>query len=280
MAAGTTNEGLVDGPGGEAWFAQPSGLAATEDRLWVADSETSALRYVDADGAVHTAVGTGLFDFGHRDGAAAQALLQHPLGVTALPDGSVAVADTYNHALRRFDPASGEVTTLATDLREPSAAVLVGDDIVVVESARHRLTRLRLPEEAVRVEAVAHRTQRAATEVAPGGLQLDVVFQAPAGQKLDTRYGPSTRLLVSSTPPELLLAGEGTGTDLARELSLNPQVAEGVLHVSAMAASCDDDPANEYPACHVHQQDWGVPVKLSLDGASRLPLVLAGMDPA
>ncbi|MFE4868613.1 NHL domain-containing thioredoxin family protein [Streptomyces sp. NPDC056682] len=280
VAAGTTNEGLVDGPGGEAWFAQPSGLAATEDRLWVADSETSALRYVDADGAVHTAVGTGLFDFGHRDGAAEQALLQHPLGVTALPDGSVAVADTYNHALRRFDPASGEVTTLATDLREPSAAVLVGDDIVVVESARHRLTRLRLPEEAVRVEAVAHRTQRAATEVAPGRLQLDVVFQAPAGQKLDTRYGPSTRLLVSSTPPELLLAGEGTGTDLARELSLNPQVAEGVLHVSAMAASCDDDPANEYPACHVHQQDWGVPVKLSPDGASRLPLVLAGMDPA
>ena len=44
VAAGTTNEGLVDGPGAEAWFAQPSGLAATEDRLWVADSETSALR--------------------------------------------------------------------------------------------------------------------------------------------------------------------------------------------------------------------------------------------
>ncbi|GAA2419433.1 NHL domain-containing thioredoxin family protein [Streptomyces mauvecolor] len=278
VAAGTTNEGLVDGPGAEAWFAQPSGLAATEDRLWVADSETSALRYVDAEGAVHTAVGTGLFDFGHRDGDAAQALLQHPLGVTALPDGSVAVADTYNHALRRYDPASGEVTTLATDLREPSDAVLVGDDIVVVESARHRLTRLRLPEEAVRVEAVAHRTRRSATEVAPGRLRLDVVFQAPAGQKLDTRYGPSTRLLVSSTPPELLLAGEGTGTDLARELSLNPEVGEGVLHVSAMAASCDDDPENEYPACHMHQQDWGVPVRLVEGGASRLPLVLAGMD--
>ncbi|MFE4548008.1 thioredoxin-like domain-containing protein [Streptomyces sp. NPDC056785] len=278
VVAGTTNEGLVDGPPAEAWFAQPSGLAATEDRLWVADSETSALRWVDLDGSVHTAVGTGLFDFGHRDGAAGQALLQHPLGVTALPDGSVAVSDTYNHALRRFDPATGEVTTLATDLREPSDAVLVGDDIVVVESARHRLTRLRLPEEAVRVESVAHRTQRAATEVAPGGLRLDVIFQAPAGQKLDTRYGPSTRLLVSSTPPGLLLEGEGAGTDLSRALELNPAVTEGVLHVSAMAASCDDDPSNEYPACHVHQQDWGVPVRLTEQGARRLPLVLAGMD--
>ncbi|MGW3623733.1 NHL domain-containing thioredoxin family protein [Streptomyces sp. NPDC000880] len=278
VAAGTTNEGLVDGPAAEAWFAQPSGLAATEDRLWIADSETSAVRWIDRDLLVHTAVGTGLFDFGHRDGAAGQALLQHPLGVTALPDGSVAISDTYNHALRRYDPAAGQVTTLATDLREPSGAVLVGDDIVVVESARHRLTRLRLPEEAVRVESVAHRTQRAATEVAAGKLQLDVVFQAPAGQKLDTRYGPSTRLLVSSTPPELLIGGEGAGTDLSRELEIDPAVAEGVLHVSAMAASCDDDPENEYPACHVHQQDWGVPVRVSADGASRLPLVLAGMD--
>ncbi|MEU3916643.1 NHL domain-containing thioredoxin family protein [Streptomyces sp. NPDC029004] len=283
VAAGTTNEGLVDGPAAEAWFAQPSGLAATEERLWVADSETSALRYVDREGAVHTAVGTGLFDFGHRDGAAGQALLQHPLGVTALPDGSVAVSDTYNHALRRYTPPvqeghSGEVTTLATDLREPSDAVLVGEDIVVVESARHRLTRLRLPEEAVRVDAVAHRTQRAATEVAAGKLRLDVVFQAPAGQKLDTRYGPSTRLLVSSTPPELLVSGEGAGTDLARDLEIDPAVTEGVLHVSAMAASCDDDPSNEYPACHVHQQDWGVPVRVSADGVTRLPLVLAGMD--
>ncbi|MGW4503232.1 NHL domain-containing thioredoxin family protein [Streptomyces sp. NPDC004436] len=281
VAAGTTNEGLVDGPAAEAWFAQPSGLAAAGDRLWIADSETSALRYVLAgpEGyVVESAVGTGLFDFGHRDGDAGQALLQHPLGVTALPDGSVAVCDTYNHALRRYDPATGQVTTLATDLREPSDAVLAGDDIVVVESARHRLTRLRLPEEAVRVDAVAHRTQRAATEVAPGTLRLDVVFRAPSGQKLDTRYGPSTRLLVSSTPPELLAGGEGAGTDLFRELALNPDVTEGVLHVSAMAASCDDDPANEYPACHVHQQDWGVPVRVTADGAARLPLVLAGLD--
>ncbi|MGX9924550.1 NHL domain-containing thioredoxin family protein [Streptomyces sp. NPDC002248] len=280
-AAGTTNEGLVDGPAEQAWFAQPSGLAVSLDgeRLWIADAETSAVRWIDREGTVRTAVGTGLFDFGHRDGAAGQALLQHPLGVTALPDGSVAVADTYNHALRRYDPASEEVTTLATDLREPSAAVVDGEEIVVVESARHRLTRLRLPEEAVRVEAVAHRTQRAATEVAAGKLALDVVFQAPTGQKLDTRYGPSTRLLVSATPPELLLAGEGAGTDLARGLELNPEIPEGVLHVSAMAASCDDDPENEYPACHVHQQDWGVPVKLvAEDGETRLALVLAGLD--
>ncbi|MCK1794892.1 NHL domain-containing thioredoxin family protein [Streptomyces sp. XM4193] len=289
VAAGTTNEGLVDGPADQAWFAQPSGLAASAERLWVADSETSALRWVEREGEgyrVRTAVGTGLFDFGHRDGPAEQALFQHPLGVTVLPDGSVAVADTYNHALRRYDPVSGEVTTLATDLRELSDAVLGtahgdepgGDEILVVESARHRLTRLRLPEEAVRVAEVAHRTQREATEVAPGEVELDIVFQAPAGQKLDDRYGPSTRLLVSATPPELLADGEGQGTELRRTVRLAEGVTEGVLHVSAMAASCDDDPANEYPACHMHQQDWGVPVRVTDAGRSRLALVLAGLD--
>ncbi|MEW1864370.1 NHL domain-containing thioredoxin family protein, partial [Streptomyces sp. NPDC088194] len=127
VAAGTTNEGLVDGHAGDAWFAQPSGLSAADGRLWIADAETSALRWAeraaDGDGyVIRTAVGTGLFDFGHRDGPAGQALLQHPLGVTALPDGSVAVSDTYNNALRRYDPVSGEVTTLAGDLREPSDA--------------------------------------------------------------------------------------------------------------------------------------------------------------
>jgi thiol-disulfide isomerase/thioredoxin len=296
VAAGTTNEGLVDGPAREAWFAQPSGLAASADgaRLWIADAETSALRWIERAGEagglrVRTAVGTGLFDFGHRDGPAEQALLQHPLGVTALPGGRVAVSDTYNHALRCYDAESGEVTTLATDLREPSDAVVVEPerpgapaDIVVVESAGHRLTRLRLPEEAVRVEPVAHRTQRSASEVAPGELLLDVVFQAPRGQKLDDRYGPSTRLLVSSTPPELLAEGAGAGTDLTRRLRLSDGLLEGVLHVSAMAASCDapDGAAEqpEYPACHVHQQDWGVPLRITQSGTRRLPLVLAGMD--
>src|SRR5206468_497189 len=95
--AGTTVEALRDGPLAEAWLAQPSGLSTAPDgsRLWIADSESSALRWIES-GAVHTAVGKGLFDFGHVDGPAAEALFQHPLGALALADGTVLVADTYN----------------------------------------------------------------------------------------------------------------------------------------------------------------------------------------
>ena len=275
VLAGTTNEGLLDGPVADAWFAQTSGLAVAGTRLWLVDSETSSLRFVEA-GEVTTAIGAGLFDFGHVDGPAATALLQHPLGVTALPDGSVAVTDTYNGAVRRYDPATGEVSTVLTGLAEPSDAVLLDGDLVVVESAAHRLTRVRLPEEALVVDGVARRTQRPVTEVAPGEVALEVVFTPPAGQKLDERYGPATRLVVSSTPPGLVREGEGRGEGLSRRLVLDPHVGDGVLHVAAMAASCDEADGVEFPACHVHQQDWGVPVRL-VDGApAELRLYLAG----
>lgn len=298
LLAGTMNEGLEDGDGAGAWFAQPSGLVPSvgpdgtpDGALWLADSETSALRRVTPTGTddveLTTAVGQGLFDFGHRDGDAAQALLQHPLGVATLPDGSVVVADTYNGALRRFAPTgepgavdaegrvAGEVTTLATGLAEPSdVLVQVTDDggvhLLVVESAAHRLTRVALPATLAGevLDGGARRTQRPATPVAGGALRLEVPFVPAPGQKLDERWGPATSLQVSATPPELLLEGAGGGTDLVRELVINPEVAEGVLHVTAKAASCDIVPLGPdgeplpdvFPACHLAQQDWGVPV--------------------
>lgn len=285
--AGTMNEGLVDGPGLEAWFAQTSGVAVAPDGgIWLADSEVSALRRLDpAGGAVtaSTAVGQGLFDFGHRDGPAAQALLQHPLGVAVLPDGSVAIADTYNGAIRRYDPAADAVTTLARDLAEPSGLLVDvrddgGIDLVVVESAAHRLTRIALPARLAGeiLDAGAHRTQRPVTEIGPGEVTLEVVFTPVAGQKYDDRFGPSTRLQVSATPPGLLLDGAGDDVPLTRVLRIDPAVREGVLHVTAQAASCDADPAIEYPACHLNQQDWGVPVRVVEGGPTVLTLPLHG----
>lgn len=275
VVAGTTGEGLRDGDALAAYLAQPSGLAAAPDRLWFADSETSALRWY-ARGEVGTAVGTGLFDFGHRDGAAAEALLQHPLGVTVLPDGSVAICDTYNGAVRRYDPASDTVATLMTGLAEPSDAVVDGTDLLVVESAAHRVTRLRLPDEALVVDGVAQRTQRPAQDVAPGRVLLRVVFEPPAGQKLDERYGPSTRLVVSGSPDGLVLEGAGADAALQREVVLGvPAGGAGVLHVAATAASCDTE--GEHPACHITQQDWGIPVRVVEGAPAEVTLVLRGL---
>jgi len=277
IAAGTANEGLVDGPLKSVWFAQPSGLAADGDNLWLADAETSALRFV-RDGEVHTVVGTGLFDFGFRDGAAGQALLQHPLGVAVLPEGSVAVADTYNGAVRRYDPRSGSVTTLAADLAEPSGLLVDGEVAVVVESAGHRLTAVPLGQ-AASASGFARRTQRPATRLAAGEVEIVVAFEPPPGQKLDDRYGAPTRLMVTSTPPGLLASGEGRDSELRRVVTLDPAVGDGVLHVAAQAASCDEA-GKDGAACHMHQQDWGVPVVIDDEGVARLVLTLGGASEA
>lgn len=140
VLAGTTVEGLKDGPALQGWLAQPSGLAVEGDRVWFVDAETSALRWLDGRGELHTAIGEGLFDFGFQDGPAATARLQHPLGLALLPDHSIAIADTYNGAVRRYDPGAQTLSTLATGLLEPSGLVLADDEILVVESAAHRIT--------------------------------------------------------------------------------------------------------------------------------------------
>lgn len=267
--AGTTVESLRDGELHESWMAQPSGLASQGDTLWIADSETSALRYI-RNGLMHTAVGQGLFDFGHVDGPAETALLQHPLGVGVLPDGRIGIADTYNGALRCYDPISRRVSTLANDLEEPSDVLVAGGRTLVVESAAHRIRQPELDRHDH--TGARYRVTRPATTIAPGQVELEVLFTPAPGQKLDTSFGPSTRLTVTSDPATLLINGAGENTRLTRSLTIADDIEHAVLQVVAQAATCDAD--SPHPACHLTKQDWGVPVNVSKDGARRLTLTL------
>ena len=112
--AGTGHEGLLDGERSEAWFAQPNGLSIDGRVMYVADSETSAVRVVALSGTqmVRTLVGTGLFDFGDVDGVGDQALLQHVQAVCAI-GGTVYLADTYNNRIKELNPQTREVTAFA-----------------------------------------------------------------------------------------------------------------------------------------------------------------------
>jgi thiol-disulfide isomerase/thioredoxin len=291
VVAGTGDEGLRDGGPSEAFFAQPSGLAVDADGvLWVVDAESSALRSVvggsvvpaaAVGAAVSTAVGQGLFDFGLRDGPAAgssdrpPALLQHPLGVAVLPDGSVAVADTYNGAVRRYDPVTREVGTLADGLREPIDVLVAGPDadhIVVVESAAHRVERLPLP---ARLRAgPPPGPRRLVAELAPGPVTLRVRFSPPAGQHLDDRFGEPSSLTVTGSQ-ELLRDGAGSAPGLQRTLRL---AGPGVLRVVAVAAACDHDgddgEASIFAACHRYRQEWEIDVRVVAGGAAALQLEL------
>ncbi len=111
--AGSGREDIIDGALPNAALAQPSGITTDGRDIYFADSETSSIRKADrAAGRIVTLAGTGLFDFGHRDGPLRRALLQHPLGI-AWGGGSLWVADTYNNRIRRIDPVESTISTVA-----------------------------------------------------------------------------------------------------------------------------------------------------------------------
>ena len=116
LVAGAS-EGYADGPGASARFRWPLGIALGPDgTLYVADSQNNAVRAIAPDAAhtVSTYAGVGSPNGGFADGPGASARFNDPVAVAVAPDGGVLVADLYNSAIRRIDPAAGHaVTTIA-----------------------------------------------------------------------------------------------------------------------------------------------------------------------
>jgi DNA-binding beta-propeller fold protein YncE len=149
--AGSGREARLDGAVLEAGFAQPSGLAARGETLYVADSESNIIRAIDlAKQRVKTIVGGDLFEFGDVDGKGDDVRLQHPLGV--FPYGEkVLIADTYNHKIKELDPQRQSVRTLLgtgkpgqTDgatpsFYEPGGLSVAGDKLYIADTNNHAI---------------------------------------------------------------------------------------------------------------------------------------------
>ncbi|HZF97111.1 MAG TPA: hypothetical protein VEY92_02500 [Pseudoxanthomonas sp.] len=87
----------------------PAGLAATPDRLYIADSGHHRILECNHAGRVLRQFGMGTADF--VDGEADQAAFRYPQGLSLIR-ATLYVADTGNHALRRIELRSGRVDTL------------------------------------------------------------------------------------------------------------------------------------------------------------------------
>ena len=104
-----------------ARFSAPRGIAIDgKDNLYVADEANSNIRKITPEGVVTTLAG-GTGDAGNGDGQGAKARFAAPRGLAADKEGTVYVADTDNHAVRKVTPA-GVVTTLAGKLGESGYA--------------------------------------------------------------------------------------------------------------------------------------------------------------
>lgn len=93
------------------WFDTPSGLALDRaGNLFVADTSGNTVRKISPAGIVTTIAGDGTA--GYRDGPAAQARFDGPIGIAADDQGDIYVADSYNDRIRVISP-DGQVRTLA-----------------------------------------------------------------------------------------------------------------------------------------------------------------------
>jgi len=104
------------GDGGPATSAQlyyPFGITVAPDgSLYIADTDNDRIRRVGSDGIITTVAGNGIRGFSGDGGPATSAQLYSPYGMTVAPDGSLYIADSNNHRVRRVGP-DGIITTAA-----------------------------------------------------------------------------------------------------------------------------------------------------------------------
>jgi sugar lactone lactonase YvrE len=99
--AGTNEPGYADGPGTQARFSYPAGIAVDgEGNLYVADTANHRIRQITPDGTVTTLAGAG--GPGNADGPAAEAQFRSPEGIAVDASGNIIVADTGNHRIRKI----------------------------------------------------------------------------------------------------------------------------------------------------------------------------------
>ncbi len=307
--AGSGREDILNGPLAEAAFAQPSGISGDGKFVYVADSEGSAIRKVglNSKGEVTTVAGTSdlpqgqsLFAFGDVDDVGSKARFQHPLDVL-FHDGSLFVADSYNHKVKKIDVASRKVTTFLgtgksgsglapAQLAEPAGLSATKDKLFIADTNNHRIlvaslksgevTELKIdglrPPPPPAEEVLAAIEGKEVLAVAPQdvssgeALTFEIGLKLPDGFKLNKLAKVTYKL--EATGEQTLIAAEELKVRKTAEvrgdmavISIPLTMKEGTakLSLSLSFSYCRDGVGG---VCKLKTVRWSIPVTVASDG--------------
>jgi sugar lactone lactonase YvrE/PKD repeat protein len=111
---GATSFGGDGGPAVSAALNSPQGVALdAAGNIFIADTQNSRIRMVNAAGVISTIAGTGTNGFAGDNGPAASASLNKPNSLTFDSAGNLYIADTANNSIRKIAVGTGIITTVA-----------------------------------------------------------------------------------------------------------------------------------------------------------------------
>jgi streptogramin lyase len=109
--AGSQGEG---GPAKDAQLDNPFGVVRGPDgAIWFCEYSGQRVRRIKDDGFIETVVGTGQKGYSGDGGPASQATLNLPHEIRFDPKGDLYIVDMQNHAVRKVDQRTKQITTIA-----------------------------------------------------------------------------------------------------------------------------------------------------------------------
>lgn len=158
VKAGTGTPGFA-GDGAASAFARlasPAALAQdVAGNTYIADTRNHRIRRIAADGTITTIAGNGTQGFAGDEGPATDAQLDSPAGLAIAADGTLYIADTRNHRIRRIDlqgvihtcagvggagfGGDGAAATLAQFSFPQGLAIGLAGDLYIADTGNHRV---------------------------------------------------------------------------------------------------------------------------------------------
>ena len=103
-----------NGPAYRASLAGPTGIVVDKNGiLYIADRNNNRIRSVDTQGMIRTVAGTGQQDYNGESEIARDTNLYLPFGVALDQDGKILIIDRSHYRIRRINPRSGSIETVA-----------------------------------------------------------------------------------------------------------------------------------------------------------------------